>query len=89
MNVALEQGKPFSLDFEHGVLEWKESEIRPTNEHSFGDHNLERAKKKKINKTNSKAGSKIKFTRKYLTKANPGYLQDGFILIKISMTNNL
>ena len=39
MNVALEQGKPFWLDFEHGVLEWKASEIRPTrdNEHTFGD----------------------------------------------------
>ena len=95
MNVALEQGKPFWLDFEHGVLEWKASEIRPTSddEHTFGaeenimisssDHNLETAKKNK----NSKAGSKIKFTPKYLTKANPGYLQDGFILIKISMTN--
>ena len=39
MNVALEQGKPFWQDFEHGVLEWKASEIRPTNddEHTFGD----------------------------------------------------
>ena len=94
INVALEHGEPFWLDFEHGVLEWKASEIRPTSddEQTFGDeenimisssdHNLETAKKK-----NSKAGSKIKFTPKYLTKANPGYLQDRFILIKISMTN--
>ena len=41
----------------------------------------------KQKKKTSKAGSKIKFTPKYLTKANPGYLQDGFILIKFSMTN--
>ena len=29
----------FGLDFEHGVLEWKASEIRPTSddEHTFGD----------------------------------------------------
>ena len=57
MNVALEQGEPFWLDFKHGVLEWKASEIRPTrdDEHTFGDeenimisssdHNLETAKK--------------------------------------------
>ena len=25
VNVALEQGKQFQLDFEHGVLEWKAS----------------------------------------------------------------
>ena len=39
MNVALEQGEPFWLDFEHGVLEWKASEIRPTrdDEPPFGD----------------------------------------------------
>ena len=39
MNVALEQGEPFWLDFEHRVLEWKASEIRPTSdgEHTFGD----------------------------------------------------
>ena len=39
MNVALEQGEPFWLDFEHGVLEWKASEIRPTSddEHTFSD----------------------------------------------------
>ena len=39
MNVALEQGEPFWLDFEYGVLEWKASEIRPTSddEHTFGD----------------------------------------------------
>ena len=88
MNVALEPGELFGLDFEHRVLEWKASEIRPSDdEHTFGDeenimisssdHNLETAKKK-----NSKAGSKIKFT----PKANPGYLQEG-LLIKISMTN--
>ena len=65
MNVALEQGEPFWLDFEHGVLEWKASEIRPTsdNEYTFGDednimisssdHNLETAKKK-----NPKLGKK-------------------------------
>ena len=29
MNVALKQGKPFWSDFEHGVLEWKASDIRP------------------------------------------------------------
>ena len=91
-NVALEQGEPFGQDFEHGVLEWKANEIRPTSddEHTFGDEemisssdqNLETAKKK-----NSKAGSKKKFTPKYLTKTNPGYLQDGFIFTKISMTN--
>ena len=57
MNVALEQSKSFWLDFEHRVLEWKLSEIRPTSddEHTFGDeknimisssdHNLEIAKK--------------------------------------------
>ena len=56
MNVALEQDEPFWLDFEHGMLEWKISEIRPTSdEHTFGDeenimisssdHNLETAKK--------------------------------------------
>ena len=57
MNVALEQGKPFWLDFEHGVLEWKVSEIKPTSddEQTFGDEenirisssdqNLETAKK--------------------------------------------
>ena len=57
MNVALEQGKPFWLDFEYELLEWKASEIRPTSddEHTFGDeenimisssdHNLETAKK--------------------------------------------
>ena len=92
--MALEQGEPFWLNFEHGVLEWKASEIRPTSddEHTFddeenimissSDYNLETEKRK-----NSKAGSKIKFTPKYLTKFNPGYLQDGFILIKISKTN--
>ena len=65
MNVALEQGKPFWLDFEHGVLKWKESKIRPTrdDEYTFGDkknimisssdYNLETAKKE-----NSKAESK-------------------------------
>ena len=39
MNVALEQGEPFWLDFEHEVVEWKASEIRPTSddEHIFGD----------------------------------------------------
>ena len=36
------------------------------------EHNLETVKKK------SKAGSKIKFTPKYLTKANSGYLQDTY-----------
>ena len=57
MNVALEQGKPFWLVFEHGVSDWKVSEIRPTSddEHTFGneenimisssDHNLETVKK--------------------------------------------
>ena len=55
MNVALEQGKPFWLDFEHRVLETKASEIRPASddEHTFGDEenimisssNLETAKK--------------------------------------------
>ena len=60
MNVALEQGKPFWLDFEHVVLEWKASEIRPTNDDkppfgdeenimiSSSDHNLETAKKEKL-----------------------------------------
>ena len=48
---------------------------------SSSDYNLETAKEKK---KNSKAGSKIKFTPKYLTKANPGYPRDGFILIKIN-----
>ena len=50
--------KPFWLDFEPGVLEWKASEIRPRSdvEHTFGDeentmisssdHNLETAKKR-------------------------------------------
>ena len=33
MNVALEQGKPFWLDFEHGVLEWKTID----DENTFGD----------------------------------------------------
>ena len=38
MNVAMEQGEPFWLDFEHGVREWKASEIRPSDdEHTFGD----------------------------------------------------
>ena len=39
MNVAMEQGEPFWLDFEHGVREWKACEIKPTsdNEHTFGD----------------------------------------------------
>ena len=39
MNVAMEQGEPFWLDFEHGVREWKAYEIRPTSddEHTFGD----------------------------------------------------
>ena len=56
MNVVLKQGKPFWLDFEYGVLEWKASEIRPTSddEQTFGDeekimisssdHKLETAK---------------------------------------------
>ena len=60
MNVALEQGKTFWLDFEHGVLEWKASEIRPTSddEHTFdeeenimissSDYNLETAKKEEL-----------------------------------------
>ena len=55
--MALEQGKPFWIDFEHGVLEWKASEIRLTSddEHDFGDkenimisfsdHNLETVEK--------------------------------------------
>ena len=79
----MEQSEPFWLDFEHAFpsnTEGKAREIRPTSEeeHTFGDaenimisssdHNLETAKKKK----NSKAGSKIKYTPKYLTKANPG-----------------
>ena len=39
MNVAMEQGEPFWLDFEYGVREWKACEIRPTSddEHTFGD----------------------------------------------------
>ena len=94
MNVALERREPFWLDFEHEVLEWKASEIRPTSddEHTFGneenikisssDHNLETAKKEEL-----QSWSKIKFTPKYLTKVNTGYLRDGFILIKISMIN--
>ena len=56
MYVALIQGELFCLDFEHGVLEWKTSKIRPTRDdkHTFGDdenmisssgHNLETAKK--------------------------------------------
>ena len=60
MNVALEQGKPFWIDFEHGVLGWKASEIKPTrdDEHTFGDeenimisssdHNLETVKKEEL-----------------------------------------
>ena len=60
MNVALEQDESFWLDFEHGVLEWKASEIRPTrdDEQTFGDkenimisssdHNLETAKKEEL-----------------------------------------
>ena len=62
MNVALEQGEPFWLNFKHWVLEWKASEIKPTrdDEHIFGDeenimisssdHNLKTAKKKKKEK---------------------------------------
>ena len=39
MNVAMEQGEPFWLDFYHGVREWKACEIKPTSddEHTFGD----------------------------------------------------
>ena len=39
MRVALEQGEPFWLNFEHGLLEWKASEIKPTSDdgHTFGD----------------------------------------------------
>ena len=60
MNVALAQGEPFWLDFEHVVWEWEASETRPTNdyEHTFGDEenvmisssddNLETAKKKEL-----------------------------------------
>ena len=33
MNVTLEQGEEFWLDFKHGVLEWKASD----DEQSFGD----------------------------------------------------
>ena len=29
----------------------------------------------------------MKFTPKYMTKANPGYLHDRFIFIEISMIN--
>ena len=66
MNVALEQGGAFWLDFAHGVLEWKVKEIRPTSddEHtfddeenimiSFSDHNLETAKKTRTPKLGQK-----------------------------------
>ena len=40
MNVAMEQDKPFWLDFEHGVREWKACEIKPISDndnHTFGD----------------------------------------------------
>ena len=52
--------KPFWLDFKHGVLEWKASEIKPTSddEQTFGDEenimisssdqNLETAKKEEL-----------------------------------------
>ena len=60
MNVSLEQGELFWLNFEHGVLEWKASELRPTSddEHIFGDkenlmisssdHNQEATKKEEL-----------------------------------------
>ena len=91
MNVIMEQGEPFWLDFEHGVSEWQTSEAE---EHtscdeenimisfSNDDLELENAKERK-----SKAGLKIKCTSKYLTKVNPKFPLDGSTQIKIPMAN--
>ena len=71
MNVTLEQGKPFWLDFEYGVLEWKVSEIKPTSddEQTFGDEenimisssdqNLETAKKELQNWVKNKVYTQV------------------------------
>ena len=93
INVALEQGEPFWPDIVHGVLEWKVSKNQINKwwwthlwwwgKQWFPPLSITWRQQKK----NSKVGSKIKFTPKYLTKANPEYLQNVFILIKISMTN--
>ena len=53
MNVAMEQGEPFWLDFEHGVREWKACEIKPTSDEenimiSSFDCDLETAREKEL-----------------------------------------
>lgn len=60
MNVAMEQGEPFWLDFNHGVLEWKENKARPINKDeatssdeenimiSSSNHDLEMARENEL-----------------------------------------
>ena len=45
---GFEQGEPSWLDFEHGEIEWKASEIWPIrdDEHTFGDEENNRNGKK-------------------------------------------
>ena len=88
MNVALEQGEPFWLVFERGVLKWKASEIRPTSddEYTFGDeenmisssdHNLETAKKEELQIDISDLGNLEQLKIVVYNDASFGNLTDG------------